>query len=525
KVQFLGHVIDSQGIHMDLATIKSIKEWAPPKTPMEVHQFLGLVGYYLRFIEGFLKIDKSMTKLTQKGVKFNWSEKAKAAFQLIKQKLCSAPILDLLEGSEDFVVYCNASHKGLGAILMQREKTEAQKLENIKIEDVGGMLIENSKDPEKLKTRKVGTPRGWTMLEWGEIKKLEVKLWNLKVKGTDVVSYNQYFQELALMCARMFLEESDKIERYIGGFPDMIYESVMTSKPKTMHDTIEFTTENTDMAYTTGSSDKKPYGGSKPLCSKYNYHHDGQFAPKCHKCNKGHFKRECPKLKNNNRGNQGGNGNAPAKVYAVGHAGTNPDSNVVTDHYYDVELADGRIIRTLYGHYEFQVMPLSLTNAAAVFMDFMSRVCKPYLDKFVIVLINDILIYSKKKKEHEEHIKLILELLKKEDCMLSSLNVNFGFPKSQEFTTHSGSKGAEHEAMHWLELLSDYDYEIRYHPRKENVDADALSPQKQENIKIEDVGGMLIENSKDPEKLNTRKVRTPRGWTMLEWQELVTMLW
>nr|GFB27844.1 putative reverse transcriptase domain-containing protein [Tanacetum cinerariifolium] len=71
--------------------------------------------------------------------------------------------------------------------------------------------------------------------------------------------------------------------------------------------------------------------------------------------------------------------------------------------------------RTRYGHYEFQVMPFGLTNALAVFMDLMNRVCKPYLDKFVSVFIDDILIYSKNKKEHEEHLTLILELLKKEE--------------------------------------------------------------------------------------------------------------
>nr|GEZ96409.1 putative reverse transcriptase domain-containing protein [Tanacetum cinerariifolium] len=75
KEQFLGHVIDSRGIHVDPAKIESIKDWASPKTPTEIYQFLGLAGYYRRFIEGFLKIAKSMTKLTQKGIKFDWGEK------------------------------------------------------------------------------------------------------------------------------------------------------------------------------------------------------------------------------------------------------------------------------------------------------------------------------------------------------------------------------------------------------------------------------------------------------------------
>ncbi|GKB41814.1 putative reverse transcriptase domain-containing protein [Tanacetum coccineum] len=122
KVQFLGHVIDNKGIHVDPAKIESVKDWASPKTPTEIRQFLGLAGYYRRFIEGFSKIAKPMTKLTQKKVKFEWGDKQETAFQLLKQKLCSAPILALPEGSEDFIVYCDASKKGLGAVLMQREK-------------------------------------------------------------------------------------------------------------------------------------------------------------------------------------------------------------------------------------------------------------------------------------------------------------------------------------------------------------------------------------------------------------------
>ncbi|GKB63524.1 putative reverse transcriptase domain-containing protein [Tanacetum coccineum] len=133
KVQFLGHVIDSRGIHVDPAKIESIKDWASPKTPTEICQFLGPVGYYRRFIEGFPKVAKSMTKLTQKGIKFEWGEKEENTFQLIKQKLCSAPILALPEGSEDFVVYHEASHKGLGAVLMQREKVIAYASRQLKV--------------------------------------------------------------------------------------------------------------------------------------------------------------------------------------------------------------------------------------------------------------------------------------------------------------------------------------------------------------------------------------------------------
>ncbi|GJV17956.1 putative reverse transcriptase domain-containing protein [Tanacetum coccineum] len=224
KVQFLGHVIDSEGIHVDPAKIESIKDWTSPKSPTEIRQFLGLAGYYRRFIEGFSKIAKPMTKLTQKKIQFVWGDKQEAAFQLLKQKLCSAPILALPEGSEDFIAYCDASKKGLGAVLMQREKvisyasrqlkiheknytthdlelgavvfalkiwrhylygtkkerepplrvralvmtisldlpkqilnaqTEARKPENIKNEDVGGMLVENAKNPEAIRTEKL----------------------------------------------------------------------------------------------------------------------------------------------------------------------------------------------------------------------------------------------------------------------------------------------------------------------------------------------------------------------------------
>ncbi|GJR11408.1 putative reverse transcriptase domain-containing protein [Tanacetum coccineum] len=102
-----------------------------------------------RIIEGFSKIAKPMTKLTQKKIKFEWGDKQEAAFQLLKQKLCSAPILALPEGSEDFIAYCDASKKILNA------QTEARKPENIKSEDVGGMLVENAKFPEAIREQKL----------------------------------------------------------------------------------------------------------------------------------------------------------------------------------------------------------------------------------------------------------------------------------------------------------------------------------------------------------------------------------
>ncbi|GJV71033.1 putative reverse transcriptase domain-containing protein [Tanacetum coccineum] len=301
--------------------------------------------------------------------------------------------------------------------------------------------------------------------------------------------------------------------------------------------------------------------------------------------------------------------------------------------------------KTRYGHYKFQVMPFGLTNAPAVFMNLMNRVCKPYLDKFVIVFIDDILIYSKNKQEHEEHLKLILKLLKKEE--FQGIHVDpvkiesikdwaspktptetrqflglvgapiLDLPKGSEdfiaycdasikglgamlmqrekviayalcqlkiheknYTTHDlelravvftlkiwryymyGTKCTvftDHKSLQhilnqkelnmrqrrWLELISDYDCEIRYHPGKENIVADALSKKerrkplrvralvmtigldlpkqilnaqtearKPENIKNEDVGGMLLENSKDPEKFRMEKLEPREDGTL-----------
>ncbi|GKE04821.1 putative reverse transcriptase domain-containing protein, partial [Tanacetum coccineum] len=125
SVQFLGQLIDSSGVHVDPAKIEAIKNWAAPTTLTEVRQFFGLAGYYRRFIKEFSLISKPLTKLTQKNKSYVWGDDEEEAFQTLKLKLCSALILSLPEGSKDFVVYCDASLKGFGVVLMQREKVIA----------------------------------------------------------------------------------------------------------------------------------------------------------------------------------------------------------------------------------------------------------------------------------------------------------------------------------------------------------------------------------------------------------------
>ncbi|GJV85557.1 putative reverse transcriptase domain-containing protein [Tanacetum coccineum] len=102
EVQFLGHVINGNGIHVDPSKIEAVKNWKAPRTPTEVRSFLGLAGYYRRFIENFSKIAKSLTILTQKCKTFDWGEEQELAFQTLKDKLCNAPVLALPDGPEDF---------------------------------------------------------------------------------------------------------------------------------------------------------------------------------------------------------------------------------------------------------------------------------------------------------------------------------------------------------------------------------------------------------------------------------------
>nr|GEV59871.1 hypothetical protein [Tanacetum cinerariifolium] len=196
--------------------------------------------------------------------------------------------------------------------------------------------------------------------------KSHVKTVGHDVKGTDVVSYTQRFQELALMCGRMLPEESDQVEKYVGGLPENIQGNVMSVRLKMMQEAIELANDlmdqkrqNVAIDYTVGPGEKKVYAKILPLCNKCNYHHNGPCTTKCVNCkcvghltrdckspaaannqrtftcfgcgNQGHYKSDCPKLKNQNRGNQAGSSEARGRVYALGGGEIDQDPNNIED--------------------------------------------------------------------------------------------------------------------------------------------------------------------------------------------------
>jgi hypothetical protein len=119
EVPFLGHIISNGGISMDPAKVKEIMEWRVPTTVTEIQSFLGLAGYYRRFIEGFSKIAKPMTSLLEKGREFKWNEKCQDSFDQLKKRLMSPPVLVMPDLQKGFDIYCDACGQGLECVLMQ----------------------------------------------------------------------------------------------------------------------------------------------------------------------------------------------------------------------------------------------------------------------------------------------------------------------------------------------------------------------------------------------------------------------
>ncbi|KAJ9561564.1 hypothetical protein OSB04_006724 [Centaurea solstitialis] len=136
EVQLLGHLVNREGIKVDPAKVEAVMKWETPKSPSEIRSFLGLAGYYRRFIQDFSKVAVPLTKLTRKNVSFVWGEEQQSAFETLRQKLCEAPVLTLPEGVEDMTVYCDASYHGLGCVLMQRGKVISYASRQLKTHEV-----------------------------------------------------------------------------------------------------------------------------------------------------------------------------------------------------------------------------------------------------------------------------------------------------------------------------------------------------------------------------------------------------
>ncbi|GJW73121.1 putative reverse transcriptase domain-containing protein, partial [Tanacetum coccineum] len=330
----------------------------------------------------------------------------------------------------------------------------------------------------------------------------------------------------------MFPEESDKIEKYVGGLPDMIHKSVVASKPKTMQEAVEIETElinkkiRTFAERQTKNKRKQDDNHQQPQQQQNKRQNTGRAScrsttnannannqkgtgsgqkPTCYKCGvQGHFKRECPKRKNNNnRGNQVGGGNAPAKVYAIGHAGTNPDSNVVTsmfllnnryafilfdtgadrsfvstafssqiditptalDHHYDVELADGRIIRlntilrgctlnTMNNPFNIDLMPIELVSFDAIIgMDWLIKYQAIIVCAEKIVRIpwgNETLIVHSdgSNRGHEAHLHII-SYTKTQEYMLKGCLIFLANVTTKETKDKSKEKRLEDVPIVW----------------------------------------------------------------------------
>ena len=119
EVKFLGHVISQSGISVDPGKVDAVSAWPRPQSVFDIRSFLGLAGYYRRFILDFSRIAAPMTRLTRKGVSFIWDDRCESAFEELKKRLTSAPILIVPERGIGYTVYCDASHEGLGCVLMQ----------------------------------------------------------------------------------------------------------------------------------------------------------------------------------------------------------------------------------------------------------------------------------------------------------------------------------------------------------------------------------------------------------------------
>nr|GEW81131.1 reverse transcriptase domain-containing protein [Tanacetum cinerariifolium] len=333
---------------------------------------------------------------------------------------------------------------------------------------------------------------------------------------------------------------------------------------------------NVARAYAAGSGEKKPYEGPKPLCLKCNFHHDGPCSPKCIYCKRtGHIARyyRSRAANTNNNNNNNYNNQRATSAYQVvptcfecGAQGGNPDANVMTElgsfdviigmnwlkTYHAVIVCDEKIVRVPFGN-ETLIIRCNGSSSGTHLNIISCTKTQKYLLKGYPIFLANITTSTIKDKSEEKRLENVLIVRDFSEVFLEDL------PGAEDFVAYcdASHKGLGDVLMqrekkelnirqhHWLELLSDYDCEIRYHPRKANVVADTLirkewikplrvrdlvmtigldlpkqilgaqtQAKKPENFKKKDVGGMLIENSKDPEKFRKEKLE-PRTYGTL----------
>ncbi|GJX81406.1 putative reverse transcriptase domain-containing protein [Tanacetum coccineum] len=263
-----------------------------------------------------------------------------------------------------------------------------------------------------------------------EVQKMEDEFYHLTMKGNDLKTYVRRFQELATLCPTMVSDSEKMMEvtKYTlvqvssdhkrkfddrRTFNNNNYHNTNTNNHYNNHQPQQNRRQETFRSYAVTPTENNGYTGNRPLCKNCTLHHIGPCTIKCNTYNKvGHLTKNY-----RNKGLATGSNLLPVTVTC--HACSSVYSKIdLRSGYHQLRVRDEDIpktaFRTRYRHYEFQVMPFGLTNAPAVFMDLMNRVCKPYLDKFVIVFIDDILVYSRNKEKHANHLRIILELLKKE---------------------------------------------------------------------------------------------------------------